>query len=114
MIEIGASGEELSALIHWQYWAMSLGLFVQRILLNMNLLDFQLSIIVHIISLLCLVSLFLSYLCFKKRLITTTLIANTLRSMFSILNYARKTKYHMHTHENAVHSLTSTKNTLQE
>ena len=40
MIEIGASGEELSALIHWQYWAMSLGLFVQSILPNLNRLDF--------------------------------------------------------------------------
>ena len=93
MIEIGASGEELSALIHWQYWAMSLGLFVQRILLNMNLLESELSNIVLIYSLVCLLALFLTYLCFKKWPTTTPLIANTLMSLFSIVNYARKTRY---------------------
>ena len=32
MIEIGASGEQLSALIHWQYWAITLGEFMETIL----------------------------------------------------------------------------------
>ena len=47
MIEIRASGEELSALIHWQYWAMSLGLFVQKILVLISFF-------------MCLLALFLS------------------------------------------------------
>ena len=93
MIEIGASGEELSALIHWQYWAMSLGHFLKSILQNMNVVDSEQSNITLILSLVCLSALILSHLCFKKWLITTPLIANTLKNMYSILNYARKTKY---------------------
>ena len=81
MIEIGASGEELSALIHWQYWAMSLGLFVRSILRNVNIFDLERSNNSLIFSFVCLFALILSHLCFKKWLITTPLIASTLRNM---------------------------------
>ena len=93
MIEISASGEQLSALIHWQYWASSVGEFIEAALVFMHIQEVPLSIATVVISLTCLLSIVLSQCLFSKWLTTTPMKANTLRNVYSILNYARKTKY---------------------
>ena len=93
LIEIGASGEQLSALIHRQYWAASLGRFLEAILAAMYFSKVSFLIAMAVSSLTCLLSIVLSHCCFRKWLKTTPMIANTLKSVFLIVNYARKTKY---------------------
>ena len=93
MIEIGASGEQLSALIHWQYWAITLGDFTQELPSFIHLPRIPLLIAKAFIPLTCLFSVVLSYCFFRKWLTTTPMIANTLKSVYSVLNYARKTNY---------------------
>ena len=74
MIEIGAFGEQLSALIHWQYWAITLGEFME--ITTIGIPSVLLSIATIIISLICLLSIFVDRCFFKKRLTTTPVIAN--------------------------------------
>ena len=93
MIEIGASGEQLSALIHWQYWAINLGDFMSALLNSVYIPNIPLLIAMAVIPFTCLLSVVLSHCFFRKWLTTTPMIANTLKKMYSVLNYARKTKY---------------------
>ena len=91
----GASGEMLSALIHWHFWLSALAEIINIILNEMSSIlrsqYFTMTILlIHIL----LIGIIIVTIAFCEHwLDTTPQITNPIRLIFKVLNYARKNKH---------------------
>ena len=95
---IGASADDISAIVQWYYWSFSLGLSVSYFFTILPTEQFQQNVLV--------VSLTIVFLCLSSVLITDCLChkwldihyksSSPFKTIFKVLNYARKTKYPEH------------------
>ena len=95
---IGASAEELSAVVHWYWWGVYVGLLMEGsvqcipIPKSMHSQNF-LPTVLLMLSTLCLLAVLISDCLFHKWLDTHHKIGNPIKLIFGVLNYARKNKY---------------------
>ena len=91
---IGASADDISAIVQWYYWAYSLGIsfkYFSLIQLQKNLLEICL-----ILIFLCLSSVLITDCLCHKWLDIHYKSSSPFKTIFKVLNYARKTKYPEH------------------
>ena len=92
---IGASADDISAIVQWYYWSFSLGLSSQYFIflpidkLNLTMISFT-------IVFLCLSSVLITDCLCHKWLDIHYKSSSPFKTIFKVLNYARKTKYPEH------------------
>ena len=92
---IGASADDISAIVQWYYWSFSLGLSSQYFIflpidkLNLTMISFT-------IVFLCLSSVLITDCLCHKWLDIHYTSSSPFKTIFKVLNYARKTKYPEH------------------
>ena len=91
----GASGEKLSALIHWNFWLKSLSEAINLIMIYTSsvLQSHYLTLAILVIHVLLVSIVFITSVWYKDWLDTIPVITNPVRLIFKVLNYARKNKY---------------------
>ena len=95
---IGASADDISAIVQWSCWSFSLGLSVSYFISSLPIEQLQQYFLV--------ISLTMIFLCLSSVLITDCLChkwldihyksSSPFKTIFKVLNYARKTKYPEH------------------
>ena len=95
---IGASADDISAVVQWYYWSFSLGVSVPYIIaiLPIEQLQQNLSVISLTIIFLCLSSVLITDCLCHKWLDIHYKSSSPFKTIFKVLNYARKTKYPEH------------------
>lgn len=92
---MGASGEMLSALVHWHFWFSALAEIVNITLniisININHQNTTLSILV--LHLACTLAVLISCFVLKRWLDTTPQITNPINLIIKVVHYAIKNKY---------------------
>ena len=89
----GASGEELSAVVHWWYWSVWLS-YTFGILIAAATLAFEFfPLVCLLLALACTLFLVVTHLILKGWLVRDTLLTNPIKHIAKVLNYARKNKY---------------------
>ena len=96
---IGASADDISAIVQWYYWSFSLGLSAPYFIAILPIEQLQQNVSV-------IISLTITFLCLSSVLITDCLChkwldihyksSSPFKTIFKVLNYARKTKYPEH------------------
>ena len=86
---MGASGDELSAVIHWHMF----GTFVSYVFLIPAHLNLPLELTYLIITCITTILIIVGHCLFKHWLDTTPQITNPIKLIIRVLNYARKNKY---------------------
>ena len=87
---IGASGDELSAIIYWHSLSMPVIIFIDIIL---QCLINQFIIVSYVLSGVAVSTVIVTNFIFKYWLDTTAHIVNPVKLIVKVLNYARKNKY---------------------
>ena len=87
---IGASGDELSAIIYWHSLSVPAFVFIALIL---QCLINQFIIVSYILSGVAVSTVIVTNFLFKHWLDTTSYVVNPVKLIFKVLNYARKNKY---------------------
>ena len=93
---VGASGEELSAAVHWWYWSVSLSYTLTFITVyyGVSYFDHEKEPVFYLLaSLFCLLFLVVTHLVFKDWLVRKPLLTNPIKHIAKVLNYARKNKH---------------------
>ena len=95
---IGASADDISAIVQWYYWSFSLGVSIPYFIAILPIEQLQQNLLV--------ISLTIIFLCLSTVLITDCLChkwldihyksSSPFKTIFKVLNYARKTKYPEH------------------
>ena len=95
---IGASADDISAIVQWYYWSTTLGASQPNILglLPIDNRQQNLSVISLTIIFLCLSSVLISDCLCHKWLDIHYKSSSPFKTIFKVLNYARKTKYPEH------------------
>ena len=97
LVVAGASGSSLSASIHWFFMIMHAVSFIQDMIINScymhGLVQNTIIISMSLVSCIFLTMAILSNHVFHKVLHTVPLIANPIKQIASVLNFARKHKY---------------------
>ena len=95
---IGASADDISAIVQWYYWSFSLGLSVPYFIaiLPIEQLQQNFSMISLTIIFLCLSSVLITDCLCHKWLDIHYKSSSPFKTIFKVLNYARKTKYPEH------------------
>ena len=89
---MGASGDQLSAVIHWHMFGTFVSLSTPTpAIKSLSNLHFLLACL--IISTIAIILIIISYYIFKRWLDTTPQITNPIKLIVIVLNYARKNKY---------------------
>ena len=96
---IGASADDISAIVQWSYWSLSLGISVSYFVASLPIEQLQQYTVL-------VISLTMIFLCLSSVLITDCLChkwldihyksSSPFKTIFKVLNYARKTKYPEH------------------
>ena len=86
---VGASGDELSAIIYWH----SLNCAMYLIIIIMSCLINQFMLVSYVLSGIAVSIVIITNLLFKHWLEPTSLIVNPIKLIAKVLNYARKNKY---------------------
>ena len=95
---IGASAEELSAVVRWNYWELITGELIKKIH-HCTSIPQQLQflgifpVVFLVLSSLCLSAVLIMDCLYHKWLITNDKTGNPIKLIFGVLNYARKNKY---------------------
>ena len=87
---IGASGDELSAIIYWHSLSLSAIFFIVKV---GECLISEFVIVSYILSGVAASTVIVTYFLFKHWLDTTSHIVNPVKLIVKVLNYARKNKY---------------------
>ena len=96
---IGASADDISAIVQWYYWSISLGettIYLICIVLPIEQLKKNLLVICLTIVFLCLSSVLITDCLCHKWLDIHYKSSSPFKTIFQVLNYARKTKYPEH------------------
>ena len=96
---IGASADDISAIVQWYYWSISFGettIYLTCVLLPMEQLKKNLLVICLTIVFLCLSSVLITDCLCHKWLDINYKNSSPFKTIFKVLNYARKTKYPEH------------------
>ena len=95
---IGASADDISAIVQWYYWSFSLGVSVPYFIaiLPIQQLQQNLSVTCLTIIFLCLSSVLITDCLCHKWLDIHYKSSSPFKTIFKVLNYARKTKYPEH------------------
>ena len=97
MMEVSADLEELSTSIHWCYWGYGLGVLMLSLLQCIPIwsIMFQdiLPLILLTLSTLCLSAVLISDCIVYSWPDSSSKITNSVKLIYKVLNYARKTKY---------------------
>ena len=95
---IGASAEELSAVVQWNYWGLIIGELIRDIH-HCTSIPQQLQflgifpVVFLVLSSLCLSAVLIMDCLYHKWLDTNDKTGNPIKLIFGVLNYARKNKY---------------------
>ena len=95
---IGASADDISAVVQWYYWSYSLGIFPLYLCIFLpikQLQQYHLAICLTIVFL-CLSSVLITDCLCHKWLDIHYKSSSPFKTIFKVLNYARKTKYPEH------------------
>ena len=95
---IGASAEELSAVVQWYYWGFIIGKLIRDILRCISIpqqLEFLdvIPVVLLVLGSLCLLAVLIMDCLYHKWLDTNDKTGNPIKLIFGVLNYARKNKY---------------------
>ena len=90
---VGASGEELSALIHFHFWLSALAELVNIIVSDFMLNNEKLITVLLLIHFVLSTIALHKFIILKKWLDTAPKITNPIKLITGVLNYARKNKY---------------------
>ena len=93
---IGASADDISAIVQWYYWAYSLGISSQYLFGPLPISKLNLIMISFTIVFLCLSSVLITDCLCHKWLDIHYKSSSPFKTIFKVLNYARKTKYPEH------------------
>ena len=95
---IGASADDISAIVQWYYWSTTLGASTPNLLglLSIDQRQQNLSVISLTIIFLCLSSVLITDCLCHKWLDIHYKSSSPFKTIFKVLNYARKTKYPEH------------------
>ena len=93
---IGASADDISAIVQWYYWAYSLGISSQYIFGSLPISKLNLIMITFTIVILCSSSVLITDCLCHKWLDIHYKSSSPFKTIFKVLNYARKTKYPEH------------------
>ena len=95
---IGASADDISAVVQWYYWSISLGVSAPNLLgfIPINQLQQNLLVICFALIFLCLSSVLITDCLCHKWLDIHYKSSSPFKTIFKVLNYARKTKYPEH------------------
>ena len=96
---IGASADDISAIVQWYYWSISFGettIYLTCVLLPIEQLKKNLLVICLTIVFLCLSSVLITDCLCHKWLDINYKNSSPFKTIFKVLNYARKTKYPEH------------------
>ena len=93
---IGASADEISAIVQWYIWSTSLGKFSQYFFGLLPISKLNLIMIFLTIIFLCLSSVLITDCLCHKWLDIHYKSSSPFKTIFKVLNYARKTKYPEH------------------
>ena len=95
---IGASADDISAIVQWYYWSFSLGVSIPYFIpiIPIEQLQQNLSVISLTIIFLCLSSVLITDCLCHKWLDIHYKSSSPFKTIFKVLNYARKTKYPEH------------------
>ena len=95
---IGASADDISAIVQWYYWSITLGVSTPNLLgfIPINQLQQNLQVICLALIFLCLSSVLITDCLCHKWLDIHYKSSSPFKTIFKVLNYARKTKYPEH------------------
>ena len=95
---IGASADDISVVVQWFYWSVSIGTFLLYLFLFLpvDLLEHNRLVICLTIAFLCLFSVLITDCLCHKWLDIHYKSSSPFKTIFKVLNYARKTKYPEH------------------
>ena len=90
---LGASGESLSALVHWYFWVSALAEIVNISLHSVSIDNQHVTLGTLVVHCICTSAVLITCIGLRKWLDTTPLITNPINLIIKVLRYAYKNKY---------------------
>ncbi|XP_011409749.1 PREDICTED: solute carrier family 15 member 4-like [Amphimedon queenslandica] len=90
---LGASGESLSALVHWYFWVSALAEIVNISLHSISIDNQHVTLGTLVVHCICTSIVLIACIGLRKWLDTTPLITNPIKLIIKVLRYACKNKY---------------------